>query len=125
MKIKQVIIMRKFPSLRTGKYIAQGAHASQIAIRNAILGGSDDQPEWNIWYNEYMASSITKIVVYVNTTEELEEVYASARKAKLPCSFIEDSGFTEFKGVKTPTAVAIGPAPEELINSITGKLPLF
>ena len=45
---KQVIVMRKFPSLRKGKYIAQGCHASVGALKYAhdkdieqwIAGGS-------------------------------------------------------------------------------------
>lgn len=33
---------------------------------------------------------------------------------------IRDAGKTEFKGVPTRTAVAIGPAPVEAIDLITG-----
>jgi PTH2 family peptidyl-tRNA hydrolase len=118
MKIKQVIIMRKFPSLRTGKYIAQGAHASQIALMEAQMTHKE-------YYNRYLEDNITKVVVYVESKEELRDLHIEAGKAGLPRSFIIDSGFTEFKGEKTVTAVAIGPAPEELIDPITKHLPLF
>ena len=117
-KYKQVIVMRKFPSLRTGKYIAQGCHASQIAL----LDAKERYPQY---YTDYMSSHITKIVVYVNTEEELQELYQKALNASLPCSKIKDAGFTEFKGIPTFTAVGIGPAPEELIDKITKHLPLF
>lgn len=116
--MKQVIIMRKFPSLRTGKYIAQGCHASQIALKEA-------QIEHPNWYKEYLEGHIVKIVVYVETVAELVSLYHEAERIGLPCSFIEDAGFTEFKGVKTPTAVGIGPAPNDLIDPITKHLPLF
>lgn len=117
-KYKQVIVMRKFPSLRTGKYIAQGCHASQIAMAEARINHRK-------WYDQYLMGHIVKIVVYVETLEELENIYKAAEKANLPCSWIVDAGFTEFKGEKTPTAVGIGPAPEELIDKITKHLPLF
>lgn len=110
--------MLKFPSMRTGKYIAQGAHASQLALREA----QDWFPDW---YKEYMEGHIRKIVVYVNTTEELEELYWIALGKQLPTALVKDSGFTEFKGVPTLTAVGIGPAPDDLIDPITKHLPLF
>lgn len=115
---KQVIVMRKFPSLRTGKYIAQGCHASQIALAEAKI-------HFRKWYDYYILGHITKIVVYVETEEELKKIYDKADKANLPCSLVKDAGFTEFKGVPTFTAVGIGPAPEELIDKITKHLPLF
>lgn len=110
--------MRKFPSLRTGKYIAQGCHASQIALKYA----QDDHPNW---YKEYMSGHIRKIVVYVDTVEELQAIHEEAERVGLPCSLIVDSGFTEFKGEQTVTAVGIGPAPDDLIDPITKHLPLF
>jgi len=44
---------------------------------------------------------------------------------QLPCSLIQDQGHTEFAGQLTYTAVAVGPAKAELIDEITGKLPLL
>lgn len=118
-KYKQVIIMKKFPSLRTGKYIAQGAHASQLALRDA-------QEHYKDYYDVYLKTAITKIVVYVEDEKELRAIFDKAASTmKLPVSIIIDKGYTEFKGVPTYTAVAIGPAPSDLIDPITKHLPLF
>ena len=70
-------------------------------------------------------STIFKKIVCQGTLRELVEVYQAAKKAGLPCSIIEDSGRTEFKGVRTLTAVAIGPAMPEDIDPITGHLNLL
>ena len=115
---KQVIVLRKFPNLRTGKYVAQGAHASQLAIKHC----QETKPEY---YEEYMKDHIRKIVVYVNTEQELRDLWVHAYNEQLPVSIVEDAGFTEFHGIKTVTAIAIGPCPSELIDPITKDLPLF
>ncbi len=73
------------------------------------------------WIN----GAFTKICVYVNSEEELKEVYKKAKEAKLLCSIIEDSGQTEFNNVPTLTAVAIGPHYPSDLNPITGHLPLL
>ena len=117
-KYKQVIVMRKFKNLRTGKYIAQGCHASTIAMKLA-------QSNWKKYYKEYWEGRIIKIVVYVETEQELRDLYHKALNSDLPCSLVTDAGLTEFNGVPTLTAVGIGPAPEDLIDPITKHLPLF
>ena len=76
------------------------------------------------WY-EWLNGSFTKIVVYVNSEQELLDIYEKAKDAKLPCSLIQDSGFTEFHGVPTYTAVAVGPWWSEAVDEITGDLPLL
>ena len=43
----------------------------------------------------------------------------------IPCSIIRDSGFTEFNGVPTLTAVAIGPDYPEVIDPLTKHLKLL
>jgi len=112
--IKQVLVLRKDLNMRKGKMIAQGAHASIAAMFNS-------EPEW---LNEWEETGTTKIVVSVNSLEELNSVYSAAQVASLPCAIILDAGRTEFKE-PTYTAVGIGPAPAEIIDKITGTLSLL
>lgn len=100
--------------MRKGKMIAQGAHASIAAMFNS-------EPEW---LNEWEETGTTKIVVSVNSLEELNSVYGAAQADNLPAALIKDAGRTEFDE-PTFTAVGIGPAPAERIDVITGKLPLL
>lgn len=132
MEAKQVLVMKKFPkdrNMRTGKYVAQGSHASVGAIFN--LGRvSDDGSSFiialdNPFVKEWITGRFKKVTVYVNTDEELVEIYQAARAAGVASALIRDAGLTEFNGVPTLTAVGVGPDSEEVINKITGHLPLF
>jgi PTH2 family peptidyl-tRNA hydrolase len=127
MSAKQVLVMKKFPKgLRTGKYIAQGAHASlgSVLSLGKIVDDEFVIPLSNPFVYEWITGNFRKITCYVESDDELLEVYQNARMAGLACSLIKDAGLTEFKE-PTLTAVGIGPDNENLINTITGHLPLF
>jgi PTH2 family peptidyl-tRNA hydrolase len=127
MAAKQVLVMKKFTKLRTGKYIAQGAHASMGALFSAgsIVGDNLVIPLTDPFVKEWVVGMFKKIACYVETDDELLKIYEEAKAAGLPCSLIKDSGLTEFNGVPTLTAVGVGPGSDEEINKITGHLPLF
>ena len=126
MSIKQVIIMRlQFPDgkggtfkPRTGKLIAQGSHASMKVILDTPQPYPAPMQEW-------LTTRFTKVVVRVDTEAELLAVYEAAKVAGVPCALIQDSGATEFHGVPTYTAVAVGPDVSEKIDPITGQLKLL
>jgi PTH2 family peptidyl-tRNA hydrolase len=139
---KQVIIVRKDlrnsdgNKVRTGKICAQVAHASMKVLLEHSKYLPDNQNNktiktlqfsmekdsaWDIWLN----GLFTKIVVYCNSEEELQEIYDKAKNAGLPCSLIVDSGLTEFKGIPTKTTVAIGPDYPENIDPITKNLKIL
>ena len=124
---KQVIVARKDLNMGKGKLSSQCCHAS-LAVFTQDLS-VDDFGNWYLPLNRYEAvswlqNSFVKICVYVNSEEELIEVYNKAKALDLLCSLIKDSGKTEFK-VPTYTAVAIGPAEVSKIDLITGSLPLY
>ena len=139
---KQVIVMRRDLNMRKGKMVAQGAHASMKAILSCAQNqhpGNDfiviplyDQSlslaEARSTRNplrEWLEGRFTKICVSVDSEEELLDVYETAKDAGLICSLIEDAGLTEFGGVSTLTAAAIGPDFPEVIDPITGHLKLL
>jgi peptidyl-tRNA hydrolase, PTH2 family len=128
--VKQVIIIRKDLKMRRGKEIAQGSHASIAFLTERLTHSSNalfaitpadfSQAEW-----EWMQGNFRKICVVVNSEEELRKVYQDAKDAGLVAELIEDSGLTEFGGVPTFTAVAIGPDLDEKIDPVTGHLTLY
>ena len=130
MNTKQVIVIRKDLKMRKGKMIAQGAHASMKIFfdRIAIQYGTNGEimlngitPEMDAWIN----GLFTKICVGVNGEAELMNVYEHAQEKGIPCSLIQDAGLTEFDGVPTYTAVAVGPDRSETIDEVTGHLNLL
>jgi PTH2 family peptidyl-tRNA hydrolase len=141
MKSKQVIVIRKDLNMRKGKMVAQGAHASMKVILDMMTGSggfkyisSDGRMgeitkyltfEGGTAINDWINGIFTKICVSVDSEDELIGIYESAKAMELPCSLIEDVGLTEFDGVLTKTAVAIGPAWEDDVNQITGHLKLL
>ena len=113
---KQVIVLRKDLKMRKGKMIAQGCHACMKATLENI-----DHPDVKAWLDGRFA----KIVVSVDSEDELFEIHRQAKSAGLVCSLIQDAGFTEFNGVPTYTAVAVGPAQSEKVDVITSELKLL
>jgi PTH2 family peptidyl-tRNA hydrolase len=148
-KVKQVIVMRtKYPDgkggtrkLRTGKMIAQGSHASMAWLtnrfRNDLCIDNDNPKEAIIGYrtwrttpfsleeHAWISEKFTKVTVYVETEEELLDLYEKAQSAGLTAHLIQDAGDTDFGGVPTYTALGIGPHDSSKLDPITGHLPLL
>jgi PTH2 family peptidyl-tRNA hydrolase len=115
-EMKQVIVLRKDLNMRKGKMVAQGAHASMKATLENLT-----RPEVVAW----LAGAFTKIAVSVDSEDELKQVYENAKQKGLICSLILDAGLTEFDGVPTYTAVAVGPALRNKVDEVTGHLKLL
>lgn len=139
-EIKQIIVIRKDLNMRKGKIAAQAAHAALAVILDMMqkdeltypVGtGITEGMRLSLLLDkgspayEWLNGSFTKIVVYVNSEDELRDLYNKALDKNLPCSYIIDSGFTEFHGNKTATCIAIGPYWNDKIDEITGDLPLL
>lgn len=134
---KQVIILRKDLNMRKGKMVAQGAHASMKAVidHGKIIRthpqeqdyalSIDITPDFYPALNEWLNGRFTKVCVSVDSEQELIDIYEQAKSAGLLCSIITDAGLTEFNGVPTKTAVAIGPAYPEEVDPITRHLKLL
>lgn len=133
--IKQIIIVRKDLKMRRGKEIAQACHVSMMFLtsrfcknpnsyyeRSLLL--SDSEIEW-LDGTATEEGKYTKVCLQVNSEEELYEIYNKAKGAGLTAHMVIDSGKTEFHGIPTPTAVAIGPNGSEDIDKITGHLKLM
>lgn len=135
MDTKQVIVLRKDLNMRKGKMVAQGAHASMKVFFDRMSEveeppyGAGQSATFEIKVtsamSEWMNGSFAKICVSVNSEQELLDVFNKARAAGIPCSLIQDAGRTEFGGVPTFTAVAVGPDTLAKIDPITGLLPLL
>ena len=115
-ELKQVIVLRKDLGMRKGKMCSQAAHASVRVVTKHMK---------NPHVKEWLNGLSTKITVSVNSEEELHEIYRQALTSNIICAMITDAGKTEFHGVPTDTAVAIGPAPAQDVDKITKELKLL
>jgi len=114
---KMVIVARKDLVLSAGKLAAQAAHA---AVDCALLT-KEKKPRW---FAPWKREGAKKVVVVV---EALAEFYALKEKAKdlgMMTSLVMDAGHTEIPE-GTITVLGIGPAPNNVINQVTGELPLL
>ncbi|RLF90365.1 peptidyl-tRNA hydrolase [Thermococci archaeon] len=114
---KQVMVIRKDLKLSRGKLAVQVAHGAVTAAFKA----SKDKPEWfKAWFHEGQK----KAVVKVENERELFELMERAKILDLPYALIRDAGLTEIPP-GTVTCLAVGPAPEELVDRVTGHLKLL
>lgn len=133
MNTKQVIVLRKDLNMSKGKMIAQGAHASMKVFFDLMhMKGfwKDGRGDFEFTttdkaMTEWINGAFTKVCVYVNSEQELGDIFNRASAAGLPTALITDAGKTEFGGVPTKTAVAVGPAESSRVDAITGALGLL
>lgn len=141
MNTKQVIVIRKDLKMRRGKEISQGSHSSMAFITKQLQKEIEEQSKsiQTLIYRErtpfnieltteeihWLQNSFTKVCVYVNSEEELIDVFNKAKESGLTVHEVIDNGLTEFGGVKTRTCVAVGPHEESKFIGITDHLSLY
>jgi PTH2 family peptidyl-tRNA hydrolase len=73
-------------------------------------------PEMAAW----LTSSFAKVVLQVDTEDELLRLRDLCAAAGIPHALITDAGRTEFHGVPTHTVLAIGPARRSQTDPLCG-----
>jgi PTH2 family peptidyl-tRNA hydrolase len=115
--------------MRRGKEIAQGSHASMAFLVNRMRSQAVAQTEIALSLKpaelQWITQGMAKVCLKVNSEEDLLTCHAAAQRAGLESHLIRDSGRTEFNGVPTLTACAIGPDDPQRIDEITGDLTLY
>ena len=150
MHTKQVIVFRKDllkgpNAIRKGKFGAQCAHASLGALlklfsvykQELVRFGTIETDPGKIQYkydltfgkdsvlDDWLNGKFTKVVVSVDSDEELVALNKALDETYIPHALITDAGLTEFHGVPTNTCLGIGPYVAEEIDKFTGNLPLL
>jgi len=118
---KQTIVVRRDLGMSRGKAAAQAAHASCEAVFKILESGDR---RWLEWLKAWRSSGQEKVVLRVDSESELIGIYRRAVELGLPASLVVDAGRTQLPP-GTKTAVAVGPAPEELVDRVTGHLKLY
>ncbi|MEM2103094.1 MAG: peptidyl-tRNA hydrolase Pth2 [Candidatus Bathyarchaeia archaeon] len=116
-KYKQAIVVRVDLKMGKGKIAAQASHAAVSAAEEARNRHDD-------WWEAWLEEGQKKVVVKVKSEAELFQLQQEAAKMRLPYALIRDRGLTQLPP-DTATCLGIGPAPSDLIDKLTGKLPLL
>jgi peptidyl-tRNA hydrolase, PTH2 family len=100
-----------------GKIAAQVAHA-------AVLGAERTKRANHVWFHSWFESGQAKVIVKVQSYEELIALRNIAENLSLTVVQVEDRGMTPIH-VGRITCIGIGPAPTELIDRVTSRLKLL
>jgi peptidyl-tRNA hydrolase, PTH2 family len=124
MATKMTIVWRNDLQCRTGKKMGQAGHAVLERYCSTFDAHIDEDgnvspfkipPAMLKWRKE----QYRKIVLQVNSEEELLTIFNRAKELGLPVELITDCGLTEWD-TPTKTCLAIGPEEEEKIDAVTG-----
>ena len=125
-KIKTVIVVRKDLNMRKGKLAAQVAHSQTLYYEflydcKCRASQPNDYGEYGEdyfyplfeYHKKWIETGYTKIVVSVDSEEELKNLISYADRQFINNFPVYDFGLTEFHGNKTLTCCAFGPDTEE------------
>jgi len=117
MESKLVIVARSDLRLTKGKLAAQVAHASVTCA----LKARNSRPKF---FKDWIDGGQKKVIVKAANKEELLQLKTKAEALGLITALIDDAGLTQLPP-GTTTCLGIGPAPEDLVDQITGHLKLI
>ncbi|MFH5797443.1 peptidyl-tRNA hydrolase Pth2 [Haladaptatus sp. DYF46] len=112
--MKQAIVARTDIGMGKGKLAAQVAHASLSAYEDT---GQRARKRWK-------GEGQKKVVLKGGSEDELFRLAEKARAEGLPHAIIRDAGHTQLEP-GTVTALAVGPADDDLVDKVTGDLSLY
>ncbi len=114
------IVLRMELGMSTGKLIAQAALA---AVGASELGKKENHKAWRKWRDEG-AKKVSLEAESLEELEELEELREKADDLDIVNIIIQDAGHTEVPA-GTITALGLGPDRSDLLDKVTGSLPLI
>ncbi|THV07558.1 peptidyl-tRNA hydrolase II [Dendrothele bispora CBS 962.96] len=114
---KMVLIVRTDLKMSPGKISAQCGHATLACYKALVKKNTKLVRHWE-------RTGQAKIALKATSEDQLLELEALAKSLNLCARSIEDAGRTEVEP-GTRTVLAIGPAPVDQVNMVTGKLRLL
>ena len=114
---KMVVVTRMDLNLSPGKLAAQVAHA-------AVACALETKKNKANWFKKWMVEGGKKAVVKVECEDDFYPLKEKAAQLDIVSYIVIDAGHTEIPS-GTKTVLGIGPAPNNIIDQITGNLPLL
>ncbi len=114
---KQTIVVRTDLEMGRGKIAAQASHASLAAFEKVKREKPDVASDWE-------RMGMKKVVLKVQSEEDLLEYYNRGKDAGIPVALIRDAGHTQVESGSI-TCFGAGPWDEGELDKIYGKLKLL
>ncbi|KAJ7139906.1 peptidyl-tRNA hydrolase PTH2-domain-containing protein [Mycena epipterygia] len=114
---KLVLIVRTDLKMTPGKISAQCGHATLACYKALVKRNPQLVKHWE-------RTGQAKIALKATSEKQLLELEALAKSLNLCARSVQDQGLTQVDP-GTRTVLAVGPAPVELVNRVTGKLRLL
>jgi peptidyl-tRNA hydrolase, PTH2 family len=112
-----VLVTRSDLLLSAGKLAVQVSHA---AVECTLLTKKNKSD----WFVKWQREGAKKVVVKVAGLDDFFPLKEKAEKLGICTALISDAGYTEI-AEGTQTVLGIGPAPSNLLDQVTGELPLL
>ncbi|MFO7992075.1 MAG: peptidyl-tRNA hydrolase Pth2 [Thermoplasmata archaeon] len=113
---KMVIVVRKDLKLSPGKLAVQASHASVLCAVESEKQGK--------YFDKWFREGQKKVIVKCDDLEHMEFLRDVARNNGLTARMVADAGLTEIPP-GTKTCLGVGPGPNEIVDKVTGNLPLL
>ncbi len=114
---KQALIIRLDLKIGRGKIAVQCSHA-------AVSAAEEARTRFPQWWKRWLEDGQRKIALKVPDLDTLLNLENVARRNRLPVYVVRDRGLTQVPP-DTVTCVGIGPAPDNLVDNLTGDLALL
>ncbi|TKX22649.1 peptidyl-tRNA hydrolase PTH2 [Elsinoe australis] len=116
---KLVLVVRTDLGMTKGKIAAQCGHATLACYKTL-----SNDPAGSTILQRWERYGQAKIAVQVKSEEELEVLQAQAVSLGICARIIHDAGRTQIAS-GSATVLGVGPAPETMVNQVTGGLKLL
>lgn len=125
---KMILVVRSDLKMGTGKIAAQCSHATLGVYRKIVSQHKHHKSPKTAkhvnWALDWSESGCAKIAVKAKDEAEMNQVKEKVKQLGLPFYLVIDAGKTQIAR-NSATVLAVGPAPESLINQCTGHLKLL
>ena len=116
-EMKVVVVVRLDLDLSRGKTAVQVAHA-------AVMCAMESRARAKPWFDRWLDEGQRKVVVKAPDLRTLRALKEKALGEGLVAVLVQDAGLTEVEP-GTVTVLGIGPAPDEVVDKITGQFALY
>jgi peptidyl-tRNA hydrolase, PTH2 family len=116
-RFKQVLVIRSDLEMGRGKAAVQCAHA-------AVSAAEEARNHLHSWWKSWMEEGQLKVAVKVPDLDSVLDLERKGRSKGIPAHLVRDRGLTQVPP-GTITCLGLGPAPADIVDSLTGNLTLL